>query len=115
MANKINRNIHSYSGPICEVEDDPESMSRKTKANGIDIQYDTFGKKSNSTLLLSIGLAGQLTWWDDDLCGVLARAGHFVIRYDNRDSGLSSKMDQAGLPDLDQVPAPLPRGIVRRR
>jgi pimeloyl-ACP methyl ester carboxylesterase len=74
-------------------------MSRAT-ANGIQIEYETFGNPSDRPLLLIIGLGGQLIWWDESLCQDLASRGHYVIRYDNRDTGLSTKFDQAGNPDV---------------
>jgi len=74
-------------------------MSSAT-ANGIQIEYETFGDPSDPPLLLVIGLGGQLIWWDESLCQDLASRGHYVIRYDNRDTGLSTKFDQAGKPDV---------------
>lgn len=68
--------------------------------NGIHIQYETFGDASGRPLLLIGGLADQLIHWDDELCKDLARSGHYVIRFDNRDSGLSTKFEEAGVPDL---------------
>jgi pimeloyl-ACP methyl ester carboxylesterase len=70
------------------------------KANGIEIEYDTFGDKSASPILMIIGLGNQMTSWDDPLCEKLANAGHYVIRFDNRDVGLSTKMEEAGMPDI---------------
>ena len=49
---------------------------------------------------LVIGLGGQLIWWDESLCQDLITRGHYVIRYDNRDTGLSTKFDHAGKPDV---------------
>jgi len=72
----------------------------KITANGIQIEYETFGNPSDRPLLLIIGLGGQLIWWDESLCQDLVSRGHYVIRYDNRDSGLSTKFDQAGKPDV---------------
>ena len=63
----------------------------KATANGIKIEYETFGNPSARPLLLIIGLGGQMIQWDDDLCKDLAGSGHYVIRYDNRDAGLSTK------------------------
>ena len=74
-------------------------MSRVT-ANGIQIEYETFGNPSDRPLLLVIALGGQLIWWDESLCQDLVSRGHYVIRYDNRDTGLSTKFDQAGKPDV---------------
>ncbi len=70
------------------------------KANGITIEYETFGDRSDPALLLVMGLGGQLTLWPEAFCRLLADRGFYVIRYDNRDIGLSEKFDSAGLPDL---------------
>jgi pimeloyl-ACP methyl ester carboxylesterase len=70
----------------------------KAAANGIQIEYETFGDPSARPLLLIGGLADQLIHWDDELCRDLSRRGHYVIRFDNRDSGLSTKFDQAAPP-----------------
>jgi pimeloyl-ACP methyl ester carboxylesterase len=74
-------------------------MSRTT-ANGIQIEYETFGNPSDHPLLLIMGLGGQLIYWHEDFCRELASRGHYVIIYDNRDVGLSTKFDQAGKPDI---------------
>ena len=65
----------------------------KAEANGIEIEYETMGDPHARPLLLIIGLADQLIHWDDSLCEDLANRGHYVIRFDNRDSGLSTKCD----------------------
>lgn len=59
---------------------------------GIDICYQTFGDAGDPALLLVMGLAGPLIWWEEDLCAQLAERGFFVIRYDNRDVGRSTKL-----------------------
>jgi pimeloyl-ACP methyl ester carboxylesterase len=74
-------------------------------ANGINLEYDTFGEESNRPLLLVMGLGAQMIHWDQDFCDMLAEAGHFVIRYDNRDIGLSEKMGQFSIPDMAQMMA----------
>ena len=71
-------------------------------ANNIQIEYETFGEPDSPPLLLIIGLGGQLIFWDEELCEQLAQQGHFVIRYDNRDSGLSSRLEEAAVPDAGQ-------------
>ena len=71
-----------------------------TTANGIDIEYDTFGDRNGSPLLLIMGLSSQMVAWPESFCRKLARSGHWVLRFDNRDVGLSSKIDGVGLPDL---------------
>ena len=74
-----------------------------TTANGIQIEYDTFGKPGEPPLLLIVGLACQLIHWDKALCEQLARRGHYVIRFDNRDTGLSTKLAEGGIPDIAQI------------
>jgi pimeloyl-ACP methyl ester carboxylesterase len=59
---------------------------------GIDICYQTFGDPSAEPLLLVMGLGGPMTWWRPEFCRRLADAGFFVIRYDNRDTGRSSRV-----------------------
>ena len=69
-------------------------------ANGIQIEYDTFGDRSSSALLLIAGNGAQLLFGDDGFCELLAEKGLFVIRFDNRDAGLSTKFAEAGVPDI---------------
>jgi pimeloyl-ACP methyl ester carboxylesterase len=71
--------------------------------NGIQIEYDTIGNPSSPPLLLIMGLGGQLIHWDDDFCRQLADRGLFIIRFDNRDTGLSTKFEAAGLPDMSAL------------
>src|SRR6476659_7183766 len=59
---------------------------------GVEICYQTFGDPSGDPLLLVIGLGGPMTWWDPDFCRLLAEEGFYVIRYDNRDTGRSSRI-----------------------
>ena len=72
----------------------------RAKANGIEIEYETFGNKSDPALLLIMGLGAQLTLWPEALCEGLAARGFFVVRYDNRDVGLSTDFGSWGMPDL---------------
>lgn len=72
-------------------------------ANGIEICYDTFGQPANPALLLVMGLGGQMTAWEPDFCEALANAGFHVIRFDNRDTGLSTKMESAPPPDIGKA------------
>lgn len=69
-------------------------------ANGIQIEYDTFGDSSSPALLLVMGGGSQMIFWEVEFCALLAKRGHFVIRFDNRDVGLSTKFEAAGIPDL---------------
>jgi pimeloyl-ACP methyl ester carboxylesterase len=72
----------------------------RLKANGIEIEYETFGDPTSAPLLLIGGLGSQLLSWDEEFCEQLRDRGFYVIRYDNRDAGLSTKMEDAGEPDL---------------
>ncbi len=72
-------------------------------ANGIQIEYDTFGDKSTPAILMIIGIGTQLMGWDAPLCQKLADSGLFVIRFDNRDVGLSTKIEEAGIPDINEA------------
>jgi pimeloyl-ACP methyl ester carboxylesterase len=69
-------------------------------ANGIQIEYDTFGDSSSPPLLLIMGLGGQMIAWDEDFCKQLVDKGLYVIRFDNRDIGLSTKFEELGIPDI---------------
>jgi pimeloyl-ACP methyl ester carboxylesterase len=75
----------------------------QANANGIQIEYETFGDVSDRPLLLIIGFSGQMIWWDDELCKDLAKRGHYVIRFDNRDVGLSSKFEEASSQDFMKI------------
>jgi pimeloyl-ACP methyl ester carboxylesterase len=66
------------------------------RVNGIEIEYETMGDRAGRPLLLIIGLADQMIHWDESLCNGLANRGHYVIRFDNRDSGLSTKCETQG-------------------
>ena len=70
----------------------------QANVNGIEIEYVTEGNPSDPALLLVMGLGAQLTTWPDGFVDGLRRRGFFVIRFDNRDSGLSTTF--AGLPDI---------------
>lgn len=75
-------------------------MVPRAKANGIELEYDTFGDRAAKPLLLVAGLSQQLIGWDDDFCSQLADRGFHVIRFDNRDCGLSTWMEEAGPADV---------------
>ena len=79
------------------------SEARSVRANGIDLTFDTFGDPARPPVLLIMGLGMQMIGWEFDFCAQLAARGHFVVRFDNRDVGLSTKFTQLGVPDLGQV------------
>ena len=72
----------------------------RASVNGVEIEYRSLGDPGAPTLLLIMGLGGQLTRWPEALCRALADAGHHVVVYDNRDVGLSSRVAAAERPNL---------------
>ena len=79
-------------------------------SNGMTLEYDTFGDASNPALLLIMGLGAQMIHWDEAFCQQLADKGHFVIRHDNRDVGLSTKLDDAPAVDMIELMTNLAQG-----
>jgi len=75
----------------------------RARTNGIELEYDTFGRPGDPSMVLIMGLALQMLAWDDAFCEGLAARGLRVIRFDNRDVGLSSRIEQGGLPDIPAV------------
>ena len=67
----------------------------RAHANGVELEYETVGDPAGRPLLLVQGLGAQLTTVEDGLCQELASRGFLVIRYDNRDAGLSTWFDDA--------------------
>ncbi|MFW9878195.1 MAG: alpha/beta fold hydrolase, partial [Candidatus Thorarchaeota archaeon] len=72
----------------------------KANVDNIEIEYEVIGNPNSKPLLLIAGLGSQMIAWSDKICKTLKNNGFFVIRYDNRDVGLSTKFDEAGLPDF---------------
>ena len=69
-------------------------------ANGLHFEYGTFGQATDPAVLLIMGFSAQMTMWPETLCRGLAGRGYYVIRFDNRDIGLSSHLSELGKPDL---------------
>src|SRR3954462_14877175 len=76
---------------------------RRAKAGDMEIAYETFGRPEDVPILLVMGLATQMIGWPDDFCRGLADRGLFVVRFDNRDIGLSTHVDDRGAPDIMAV------------
>ena len=72
----------------------------QANVNSIQIEYETFGDKNSPALLLIAGLGAQLLYWQEEFCIKLAEQGYFVIRFDNRDTGLSTKIEGLTAPEL---------------
>lgn len=74
------------------------------QVNGITLEYESFGPEDRETILLIMGLGAQLTQWPLPLCEELVERGYRVIRFDNRDVGLSTKFERGQF-------APLPAAL----
>src|SRR3954447_22659399 len=73
----------------------------------VELCYETFGETGHPAVLLIMGLGTQMIAWHEDFCAQLADRGFFVIRYDNRDVGRSTKLSSA--------PPPTPRELLTRK
>lgn len=69
----------------------------------IDIEYEAFGDPEAAPMLLIMGLGGQLIHWDAAFCRALSNRGFYVIRFDNRDAGRSTKFNGLGVPDIQEI------------
>jgi pimeloyl-ACP methyl ester carboxylesterase len=78
----------------------PEETAR---IGDVELCYETFGERSNPTVLLVMGLATQMLGWREDFCAVLAARGFHVVRYDNRDVGRSTRFSQHRPPTVAQI------------
>jgi len=91
------------SAPVAtfEIEDLLAGLAERERlapANGIELAYDQIGDPDGTPLLMIMGLATQLIHWDERFCRLFAERGYRVIRFDNRDIGHSTKIEQAGSP-----------------
>lgn len=82
----------------------------RINTNNITLEYDTFGDQSSPPVLLIIGLGTQMIAWDESICHKIAQSGYYVIRFDNRDAGLSTMIDSAGKPDMPSFIANIMQG-----
>ena len=72
----------------------------KVQANGLELHYEEHGSSSDPAMLLIMGFGAQLTLWPEELVDELTARGFRVIRYDNRDIGLSEKLDGVKAPGI---------------
>src|SRR4051794_24232033 len=77
-----------------------ESGIQRAQVGDIELAYETFGDAGDPPVLLVMGLATQMIGWPDEFCAGLADRGLFVVRFDNRDIGLSTHLDDRGAPDI---------------
>lgn len=99
----------STGTPAADVRLSEEQTA--TLPNGIELCYQTFGDPTDRPLLLVMGLGGPMTWWPVALCRRLAGEGFFVIRYDNRDTGHSTRLRQHRVTQRELVRAFLGRRV----
>lgn len=83
--------MSARSSDVPEVAVSPELFAPVRP--DVELCYQTFGDPDDDPLLLVMGLGGPMTWWDEDFCRLLAARGFYVVRYDNRDVGRSSRME----------------------
>jgi pimeloyl-ACP methyl ester carboxylesterase len=103
------------SGSV-EVSGEAAHETGFVEANGITIAYESFGSPDRETVLLIGGTGEQLIDSPIELVEALRERGYRVVRFDNRDAGLSTKFDAAGYPDANAIgqalaegrPAPIP-------
>jgi pimeloyl-ACP methyl ester carboxylesterase len=69
----------------------------------LELCYETFGDRADPALLLIMGLGTQMIAWRDDFCAGLADRGFFVVRFDNRDVGRSTRLDHLPVPTRGQL------------
>ena len=75
----------------------------KAHTNGVDLAYETFGGPADPPMLLVMGLNTQMIGWPEPFCRDLANRGFYVIRFDNRDIGLSTHLDGVPTPSIYKV------------
>ena len=82
----------------------------QVRANGIEIEYESFGLNGDPLILLIMGFAGQLIFWPEALCQGLAAKGFRVVRFDNRDIGKSTHLKDLPPPDARALMAEVMAG-----
>jgi pimeloyl-ACP methyl ester carboxylesterase len=87
-------------GPRTNIASQRHAAAAYAKSNGIELCYDTFGDPEARPIVLIMGLAAQMIAWDEEFCAQLAARGYHVIRFDNRDAGLSTRLESAGVPNV---------------
>jgi pimeloyl-ACP methyl ester carboxylesterase len=75
----------------------------RADTNGQQLEYETFGNEGDPPVVLVMGFSQQLIAWDAEFCKRLAARGFFVVRFDNRDVGLSTKLTDAPRPDIGAI------------
>lgn len=84
-------------------------MAQAVVPGGVALEYETFGDPADPAILLIAGFGAQMLSWDRGFCDGLARRGRLVIRFDNRDTGWSTKLDRFPV-DLGELIGAASRG-----
>ena len=79
-------------------------------ANDLQLEYESFGHPEAPAILLIMGLGAQMLRWNVEICEGLVDAGYRVIRFDNRDCGLSTRFDEAPIPAVGDIISALKSG-----
>ncbi|MCA9641912.1 MAG: alpha/beta hydrolase [Polyangiaceae bacterium] len=84
--------------PTLRIED-----ASNTGGVPLELYYEAFGEPGRELLLSIMGLGAQCVQWDEDYCRLLASHGYYVVRFDNRDIGLSSHLDHLSTPRVFEL------------
>src|SRR3954454_3200723 len=95
---------HRRARPVVRKRWEGEAVRVET-SSGIELEYEAFGDPADPAVLLIMGFGTQLLGWDVEFCRLLAAGGRHVIRYDNRDCGLSTKHDENPVDLMDLITA----------
>lgn len=80
----------------------PKARFTSSDGRAIKLEYDEFGRASDPVLLLVMGYTAQMVQWEEDFCKLFVDRGYRVVRFDNRDCGLSTRLDGVTV-DVDKV------------
>lgn len=87
-------------------------MAEVALPNGIDLAYEVHGDPSDPVILVILGITDNITDWPSGLYEPLVSNGHCVVRYELRDSGLSTKFENCGIPDLWAAKEQMDKGVL---
>jgi pimeloyl-ACP methyl ester carboxylesterase len=79
------------------------TAERVARVGDVQLAYETFGEPGDPAMLMIMGLGSQMIFWPEGLLEQLVGGGYFVIRFDNRDAGRSTRFDEAGTPSLTRI------------
>lgn len=82
----------------------PDMNQKIVQTSDVEIYTESFGNPKDPAVLLIMGATASMLWWDEEFCSRLANQGYFVIRYDNRDVGMSTTYPPGATPySLDDL------------